>query len=105
MLAVAGDGPVRVTLELLARQRWMAERAGGSVSCRSYVRQLQAAADVAVARWPALAGAPFVAAGGQAGAPADTDWWQQLTPARLVALADARFDRPDWTAALLPVLA
>lgn len=78
---------------------------GGSVSCRSYVRQLQAAADVAVARWPALAGAPFVAAGGQAGAPADTDWWQQLTPARLVALADARFDRPDWTAALLPVLA
>ena len=51
------------------------------------------------------AGASFVAAGGQAGAPADTDCWQQLTPGRLVTLADARFDRLDWTTALLPVLA
>ena len=39
------------------------------------------------------------------GAPPDTDCWQQLTLARLAALADARFDRPDWTAALLLVLA
>ena len=63
--------------------------------------------EAALGRRPALevadAAAAFLTSYG--GAPPDTDCWQQLTLARLAALADARFDRPDWTAALLLVLA
>ncbi len=63
--------------------------------------------EVALDRRPAVevgaAAAAFLT--GYGGAPADTECWQQLTLARLAALADVRFDRPDWTAALLLVLA
>ena len=63
--------------------------------------------EAALGRRPALevadAAAAFLTSYG--GTPPDTDCWQQLTLARLAALADARFDRPDWTAALLLVLA
>ncbi len=57
VLAVAGDGPVRATLELLARQLGVAERIRwlGQLP-QAQVRQLLAAADVAVAPYPALAG-------------------------------------------------
>lgn len=63
--------------------------------------------EAALGRRPAVEVAAAAAAflSGYGGAPADTDCWQQLTLARLAALADGRFDRPDWTAALLLVLA
>ena len=63
--------------------------------------------EAALGRRPAVEVADAAAAflTGYGGAPADTDCWQQLTIARLAALADVRFDRPDWTAALLLVLA
>ena len=57
VLVVAGDGPVRASLELLARQRGVAERIRwlGQLP-QAQVRQLLAAADVAVAPYPALDG-------------------------------------------------
>ena len=57
LLAVAGDGPVRADLELLAQQQGVADRVRwlGQLP-QAQVRQLLAAADVAVAPYPALAG-------------------------------------------------
>lgn len=63
--------------------------------------------DAALGRRPPCQVADATAAflTGYGSAPVDTDCWQQLTLARLAALADARYGRPDWTAALLQVLA
>ncbi len=65
------------------------------------------AQEAALGRRPAaeVTGATTAFLTGYGGAPADTGCWQHLTLARLAALADTRFDRPDWTAALLLVLA
>lgn len=57
LLAVAGDGPVRAELELLAAREGVSDRVRwlGQLPQRQ-VRQLLAAADVAIAPYPPLAG-------------------------------------------------